>query len=110
MKWITNIDILINKILAYYSRIPRVFRNKYCITVLGFFVFILFFDTNNIMTQISLQRELNGIRNEVKEYHNEYEADKKLLEEIKRDRSTLQKIGRERYLMHYENEDVYYFK
>lgn len=110
MKWITNIELLTHKISAYYNRIPRVLRNKYCITVVGFFVFVLFFDTNNIMMQISLQRELNGIHNEVEQYNKEYEADKKLLEEIKRDRSILQKIGRERYLMHYENEDVYYFK
>lgn len=62
------------------------------------------------MKQVKLQGELNNIRDEVEQYNNEYNTDKQLLQEIKRDRTTLQKIGRERYLMHYPEDDVYYFK
>lgn len=101
---------LINKIVKYYNRIPKQLRNKYVITITVFVVFMLFFDTHNVMKQVKLQGELNNIRDEVEQYNNEYNTDKQLLQEIKRDRTTLQKIGRERYLMHYPEDDVYYFK
>ena len=79
--------------------------NKYLITALAFFIWTLFFDKHNIFTQMKILESVEKLEKETKNYQElliEAKAEKQKLE------SNKEKYARERYLMHKENEKVFY--
>jgi cell division protein FtsB len=91
------------------NRLPKALRNFYVITGLSFFVWMLFVDSNNLISRYRLSAKLRALENE-KEYYiqkiKEVEQDK---QELFGDRESLEKFAREKYLMKKENEDVFVF-
>lgn len=88
----------------------KVFRrinNKFFFTFLIFGVWMLFFDNNNFIHQYSLRSSLEDLEMEKEYYLSEIEKDKKATEELMTDTLTLEKFGREQYLMKREHEDIY---
>jgi cell division protein DivIC len=89
------------------QRIPKFFRNFYFITGMLFLVWMLFFDSNDFITQYKMSRELRN-----KEQDKEYYLEK--MEEVQQDReelmgnpALLEKFAREKYLMRRPGEDVF---
>jgi hypothetical protein len=72
-------------------------NNKYFITILIFGVWMLFFDNNNFIAQFRLSRY----------YLSEIQKDRQACYELRTDTLTLEKFGREQYLMKRDNEDIY---
>jgi cell division protein DivIC len=68
---------------------------------------MLFFDNNNFIAQNRLNRTLNELEMEEDYYHTEIEKDKQATFELITDTLTLEKFGREQYLMKRDNEDIY---
>jgi cell division protein FtsB len=89
------------------DRIPPVFRNFYFVTIFFFGIWMLFFDSNDILTQRSLSSKISELE-ESKAYYEEkiveVKNDQKALDT---DKELLERIAREKYLMKKENEDVY---
>ncbi len=83
------------------------FNNKYAITILVFGVWMLFFDNNNFIAQIRLNRTLHELEMEKEYYLSEIEKDRHATYELITDTLTLEKFGREQYLMKRDNEDIY---
>ena len=91
----------------YADRIPAVFRNKYILTVILFFVWILLFDSNNLIARFKDLRELHKLKKEREYYIKHVEVDKHKLHELKTDDHNLEKFAREQYHMKKPDEDLY---
>jgi hypothetical protein len=82
-------------------------RNKYFYTFLIFGLWMLFFDNNNLVTQIRLNNSLRELEMERDFYISEIKKDRTATLELITDTLTLEKFGREQYLMKRDNEDIY---
>ncbi|MBI9037369.1 MAG: septum formation initiator family protein [Bacteroidales bacterium] len=88
-------------------KIPSFLKNKYFYTIIGFIVWMLFFDGNNIISQIKLSNQLKELKREENYYKNQIEKDKEIIKALSSDSSALEKLAREKYLMKKENEDIF---
>jgi len=82
-------------------------KNKYTIAILAFFVWMLFFDRNSMITQYELSSTLNSYNGQKEYYLSELEKDSISLSILENDKKALEKFAREKYLMKKDNEDVY---
>jgi len=89
-----------NKLLHYLN-------NKYAITIIVFGIWMLFFDNNNFIAQVRLNRTHHELEMEKQYYLSEIEKDRRATFELMTDTVTLEKFGREQYLMKRDNEDIY---
>jgi len=88
-------------------KIPSFLKNKYFYTLMGFIVWMLFFDGNNFISQIKLNNQLRELKQEENYYKNQIEKDKEIFKALTSDSSALEKLAREKYLMKKENEDIF---
>ncbi len=72
-----------------------------------FLVWMLFFDTNNIITQVRNYRKVATARYEKEWYAKRIEEVRQHREEVMGNNKKLQKYAREKYLMKQEDEDLY---
>jgi cell division protein FtsB len=91
----------------FLDRVPRIFRNKYILTILIFLIWILLLDTNNLIARYKDIRELHKLRNEKEYYTKKIEVEKSKLKELKTDDQNLEKFAREQYHMKKPDEDLY---
>lgn len=89
------------------TRLWGLLNNKYVITALIFFLWLLIFDQNNLSERRKINHEYNELIEEKEYYLNKIEEDKKRIEELKTDDENLEKFAREQYLMKKENEDIF---
>ncbi len=82
-------------------------NNKYFFTILIIGVWMLFFDNNNFIAQVRLNRTLHKLEMEKDYYLSEIGKDRQTSYELRTDTLTLEKFGREQYLMKRDNEDIY---
>lgn len=83
------------------------FKNKYVYTIIIFLVWMLFFDPHNFIGQVRLNRTLKELKREKEYYLTQIENDRQATFELITDTLTLEKFGREKYLMKRDNEDIY---
>ena len=93
--------------LRFINKVPPIFRNKYILTILIFFVWILLLDSNNLISRFQDMRELHRLRKDREYLQNKVEVDKKKINELKTDNHNLEKFGREQYLMKKPDEDLF---
>lgn len=94
--------------MRYLQIIPAWIRNKYFLTTLGFLVWMLFFDQQDLITTHYRQRnELKQLHESRQYYLNEIESTNKELEQLKSDPALLEKYAREQYRMKKDNEDLF---
>jgi cell division protein FtsB len=91
----------------FIQKIPTAFRNKYILTILIFFIWLLLLDSNNLIARYKEIRELHKLRNDREYYTKKIEVDKRKLRELKTDDDNLEKFAREQYRMKKPDEDVY---
>jgi len=82
-------------------------KNKYTIAILAFFVWMLFFDRNSMITQYELSSTLSSYNDQKEYYNSELEKDSISLNILENDKKALEKFAREKYLMKKDNEDVF---
>lgn len=68
---------------------------------------MIFFDKNNILTQIELRRNLHQYQKEKQFYLQQIAADSEATYDLMSDSSHLEKFARERYYMKKDSEDVF---
>ena len=89
------------------KKILRFFYNKYLITTLIFVAWLVFFDNNNILTNLRTREKLELLKKDKKFYIDEIRKDSVLVQKLLYDTLELEKYAREKYLMKKDNEDVY---
>ncbi len=82
-------------------------KNKYILTLLVFFVWILFFDQNNLVNRFTSQRQISQLENDIQYFRDRIRQDSIRMNELKTDNENLEKFAREQYLMKRENEDIF---
>jgi len=85
----------------------RITRNKYILTLVLFFLWLLFFDNNNLIDRIKQLKDLHQLEQDRKYYLERIEKDTRRLNELKTNRENLEKFAREQYLMKRPNEDIF---
>lgn len=68
---------------------------------------MLFFDQNDIITQVKLKSELYKINKEKNYYQEQILETQEDLENLLNDNNKLEKFAREKYLMKKDNEDIF---
>ena len=85
----------------------RILINKYFLTTVAFIVWMVFFDSNNLLTRNKLQEKLDALTLEKQFYLREIKKDSTLTHQLLSDSSQLEQYARERYLMKKEKEDLF---
>jgi cell division protein DivIC len=91
----------------FTEKIPAVFRNKYLLTIIIFLIWLLLFDSNNLIARYKEMRELRKLKTDREYYLKRIEADRRKLLELKTDNHNLEKFAREQYFMKKSDEDLY---
>lgn len=86
------------------DKIPAPLRNRYYITLLLFFGWLIFFDKHDFFTQWELQQSLENLQFDKAYYEKEIEAVKEEKKDIEQNQ---EKFAREKYYMRKDNEDVF---
>jgi cell division protein FtsB len=89
------------------KKIFGILKNKYLITSLALLVWLLFFDKNDILSQVQLTSKLRSLEDERNYYAREIEQNKHDMMELKTNPKNLEKFAREKYLMKRPNEDIF---
>lgn len=89
------------------EKIPPAFRNKYILTILIFVIWLILFDSNNLITRYKELKELHKLKKDREYYSKRIEEDRKKLHELKTDDDNLEKFAREQYRMKKPDEDLY---
>ncbi len=81
--------------------------NKYLVVLIGFGVFITFFDRHNLISRWRTGQHIKQLKEEISFYEQEIEANKQKMQELQSNDENLEKFAREQYLMKKENEDIF---
>jgi cell division protein FtsB len=104
-KFVVGLQCMIR--LKILDKIPPVFKNKYILTVIIFIVWVVLFDSNNLIARFREVRELNNLKKDKEYYINKIESDRRKLYELKTNNHNLEKFAREQYRMKKPDEDLY---
>jgi hypothetical protein len=85
----------------------RILINKFFLTTVAFVIWMIFFDSNNLLTRNHLQEKLDVLNLEKQFYLQEIRKDSTLTQQIMTDSMQLEKFARERYLMKKTKEDLF---
>ena len=87
--------------------LSKIIRNKYFIAPAVMLVWVLFFDSNTIFSQMESRRQLRKLVEETNYYKNKISEVRKSYKDLSTDSRTMEKYARERYFMKKENEEVF---
>lgn len=73
----------------------------------AFFIYMLFFDSFNIIDRVKNTRKIKQLEKEIEYYNNLIENDKQRIHELQSDDRNLEKFAREQFLMKKDNEDIF---
>jgi cell division protein FtsB len=90
--------------------IKPVFLNKYLIVLLGFAVFITFFDQHNLIQRWETYRKIRQLEKEYKYYQDEITNDKLEMQKLQNDDQYLEKFAREHYHLKNKDEEIFIIK
>jgi cell division protein DivIC len=93
--------------LKILNRVPPFFRNKYILTILIFFLWLLLFDANSLLDKFRAMKDVKQLEIDKEYYNNRIANDKRKLNELKTDNDNLEKFAREQYHMKRQDEDLF---
>lgn len=89
------------------TRLAPLLKNKYAVALLLFLIWMLFFDRNNLVSQINLRQSLNALKDRKEAYQEKIVQVKADKEDLLTNTESLEKFAREKYWMKKDNEDIY---
>lgn len=95
------------KIMIMSPLLKRILKSKITWIVVIFGVWMVFFDQNSLIRQISLSRELNKAQKQEQYYRKEIAKDSLQLEKLKTDDKEVEKLAREKYMMKKDDEKIF---
>ncbi len=84
----------------------KVFTNVYVLVLTVFVIWMLFFDTNSLLIQLELKKEIRKLEKQQEFLKTEIAEDKKVLKRLS-DPEELEKFAREQYYLKRKNEEIY---
>jgi cell division protein DivIC len=90
------------------ARVPTWLKNKYLLTGAGFLVWILFFDSRDLITShFKEHAELVRLEESKKYFEQQIAVTRQELQQLKTNPALLERYAREKYLMKRDNEDLF---
>jgi cell division protein DivIC len=89
------------------SQIPAWLKNKYLFTIIGFAVWMFFFDDRDVFATSQKRHELSDLQTSKQYYQRRINETKQELDQLKINAFTIEKYAREKYLMKRDNEDLF---
>lgn len=89
------------------KRLPPFLRNFYSLGILFFITWMIFFDSNDLISRYRMSAKLSQLEDEKEYYLEKIEEVKKDQNELMGNRELLEKFAREKYLMKKETEDIF---
>ena len=96
--------------MAILQRIPSWVRNKYFLSFAAFVLWMLFFDRNDLFTQMERKKELREISRSKEFFTQRIAEDRKFSKDLQFNASAIEKYAREKYLMKRDNEEIFLVK
>ena len=92
---------------SLWNRLPQWTKNSYFLLGLGFLVWMLFFDTEDLITQYRLRKRFKDLITEKAYYLEQIAKLEKDREDLASNEDLLEKFAREKYFMKKKTEDLY---
>lgn len=89
------------------NHIPSFLRNKFLLSTAAFVVWMLFFDRNDMFTQMERKSELNTLRQSKQYFQKQIAENRQFSKNLQFNASAIEKYAREKYLMKRDNEDLF---
>ena len=86
---------------------PAWIRNRYILTSVSFALWMLFFDRDDVFTQLSRQRQLDELSHSRDYYRQQIVQARKELDSIIVDPAAIERVAREKYLMKKDPEELF---
>lgn len=80
---------------------------KYAITITICVLLVGFVDENSFMRRTQLEMQISDLESEIEKYNAQNEANMKQLKALGQGPDAVEKIARERYFMHTDDEDIF---
>ena len=90
-----------------FTRIPKPLKNFYVLFGAFFLTWMLFVDSNDLISQVKLTTKKNNLVSQKAFYQAKKEEVIKAREELTTNKALLEKFARENYLMKKPSEDIY---
>jgi cell division protein DivIC len=90
-----------------FKRIPPAFRNFYVVCSVLFVTWMIFLDSNDLITRFKMSSKLGDLEDEKVYYNQKIVEVEKDRNELMTNKELLEKFAREKYLMRKESEDVF---
>lgn len=82
-------------------------NNRYFLTGLIFFIWMLFFDQSNIINRVRLSNQIGNMEEQKELYKQTIIDNRELIEELRGNRDNLEKFAREQFLMKRSDEEIF---
>ncbi|HWI89702.1 MAG TPA: septum formation initiator family protein [Flavisolibacter sp.] len=89
------------------SRTFYILRNKFLLATTAFAVWMLFFDRNDVFTQMQRRSELNELKQSKSYFEKQIAENRKFSKDLQFNAQAIEKYAREKYLMKRDNEDLF---
>lgn len=99
----------LTKFLDFLTHPPDFLRNKYVLTGLFFIIFVGLFDKNSVVKHYHLFHRIEDAKLLRDQYKTDITELKAQRQALLTDKKSLEKFGRENYLMKRENEEIILF-
>jgi cell division protein DivIC len=93
--------------MRVWKKLLPYLKNKFILTLVVFFVWILFFDQNNLVDRHISLRRIRQLERDKHYFKESIKQDSTRMKELRTDNDNLEKFAREQYLMKRDNEDIY---
>lgn len=90
-----------------FTRIPKPLKNFYVLFGTFFLVWMVFIDSNDLLSQYRLTSKLNSLKSQKEFYKAKKQEVIQSREELTTNKELLEKFARENYLMKKPTEDIY---
>ena len=80
---------------------------KYAIVIIAGIILVGFVDENSFMRRTQLEMQISDLESEIEKYNAQNEANMKQLKALGQGPDAVEKIARERYFMHTDDEDIF---
>lgn len=94
-------------VMRKFGHFLNVLRNKYIFSVIIFVVWIVFFDRNDLWTQLDRHNELQKLETSKAFYEKEIASTRKDLTELNSNPAILEKFAREKFYLKKANEQIF---
>lgn len=82
-------------------------RNKYFLTSFIFLLWLLIFDSSNLIDMYGTKKRIRKLNSEKVYYEHKIKEDKRKINELRTNKNNLEKFAREQYLMKKSNEELF---